>query len=95
MIGSLRTKRWIKIRAPGVSAWPRAKRPTFTSHHPPAPEFLELCDLMGMLVIDGFSNTRTYAKKPNGYARLFTNWSGRDVRAMVRCDRDHPSVILW
>jgi beta-galactosidase len=66
-----------------------------TSHNPPAPEFLELCDRLGFLVMDEFSDTWTIAKKPNGYARFFAEWSMLDVCSMVARDRNHPSVVLW
>ena len=66
-----------------------------TSHNPPAPELLDLCDEMGILVLDEFSDTWTIPKKPTGYATLFDKWSEKDVRAMVRRDRNHPSVIAW
>lgn len=65
------------------------------THNPQAPEFLELCDRMGFLVIAEFSDTWTYAKKPNGYARLFNDWSEADLRSLIRRDRNHPCVILW
>lgn len=65
------------------------------SHNPPAPEFLDLCDRMGLVVIDEFTDTWTQAKKPNGYAKLFKDWSEADLRALIRRDRNHPSVILW
>lgn len=66
-----------------------------TAHNPPAPELLDLCDRMGFLVIDEFTDTWTVPKKPNGYARLFPDWHEADLRAMVRRDRNHPSIILW
>ena len=66
-----------------------------TSHNPPAPALLELCDEMGILVLDEFSDTWTIPKKPTGYATLFDKWAEKDVRAMVRRDRNHPSVIAW
>ncbi|MGN6552565.1 MAG: beta-galactosidase GalB [Verrucomicrobiota bacterium] len=66
-----------------------------TSHNPPAPELLELCDRMGFLVMDEFSDTWTKAKRANGYALLFADWSEKDLRALIRRDRNHPSVILW
>lgn len=66
-----------------------------TSHNPPAPGFLDLCDRMGFLVLDEFSDTWKSAKKPNGYARLFDTWAEKDLRAMLRRDRNHPSVIAW
>ena len=65
------------------------------SHNPPAPELLDLCDRMGFLVMDELTDTWTYAKKPNGYARLFDEWVEKDLVAMIRRDRNHPSVILW
>lgn len=66
-----------------------------TSHNPPAPEFLDLCDRMGFLVIDEFSDTWTRAKKQNGYARLYADWHQIDLRGMIRRDRNHPSVVMW
>ncbi len=65
-----------------------------TSHNPPAPEFLDLCDRLGFLVVDEFADTWTHAKKANGYARLFADWSEIDLRSMVRRDRNHPCVVL-
>jgi beta-galactosidase len=66
-----------------------------TSHNPPAPELLELCDRMGMLVMDEFADCWRQRKKPNGYNRLFDEWSERDLRALIHRDRNHPCVVLW
>ncbi len=66
-----------------------------TSHNPPAPEFLDLCDEMGVLVLDEFSDTWKIPKRANGYALLFDEWAEKDIRAMVRRDRNHPSVFAW
>ena len=66
-----------------------------TSHNPPDPELLDLCDEMGILVLDEFSDTWTIPKKPTGYATLFDKWAEKDIRAMVKRDRNHPSVIAW
>ena len=66
-----------------------------TSHNPPAPELLDLCDEMGILVLDEFSDTWKHAKTANGYARWFDEWAERDLRALVQRDRNHPSVIAW
>ena len=66
-----------------------------TSHNPPAPEFLSLCDSMGFLVMDELTDTWTYPKKPNGYAKLFDEWAERDLVAMIHRDRNHPSVVMW
>ncbi|MBQ5410371.1 MAG: beta-galactosidase, partial [Bacteroidales bacterium] len=66
-----------------------------TSHNPPAPELLELCDRMGFVVLDEFSDTWSIPKRKNGYAVLFENWFEKDMAALVRRDRNHPSVIMW
>jgi beta-galactosidase len=65
------------------------------AHNPPASQLLDLCDRMGILIIDEFVDTWTVAKKPNGYARLFDDWAEADLRAMIRRDRNHPCIILW
>ena len=65
------------------------------SHNPPAPELLDLCDKMGFLVMDELTDTWTWPKKENGYATLFDEWAEKDLVAMIRRDRNHPSVILW
>ena len=66
-----------------------------TSHNPPAPELLDLCDRMGFLVMDEFTDTWTVPKKKHGYAELFDEWAEKDLVAMIHRDRNHPSVILW
>ena len=66
-----------------------------TSHNPPAPEFLDLCDRMGFLVLDEFTDTWTWPKKEHGYAELFDEWAEKDLVAMIHRDRNHPSVIAW
>jgi beta-galactosidase len=54
-----------------------------TSHNPPAPELLDACDRLGMLVID---ETRMMSSDDEGLSQL---------SRMIRRDRNHPSVILW
>jgi len=66
-----------------------------TSHNPPAPELLELCDRMGILVMDEAFDAWRRAKKKNDYHLLFDDWHEKDLRAQVRRDRNHPSIILW
>ena len=66
-----------------------------TSHNPPAPELLDLCDRLGFLVMDELTDTWTVPKKRNGYATLFDEWVEKDLVALIRRDRNHPSVILW
>jgi beta-galactosidase len=66
-----------------------------TAHNPPAPEFLDLCDRMGFLVMDEFFDCWTVGKNPYDYHLYFKNWSKIDAADTVRRDRNHPSVILW
>ena len=66
-----------------------------TSHNPPAPELLDLCDSMGFLVMDELTDTWTVPKKPYGYAKLFDEWAEKDLVDLIHRDRNHPSVILW
>jgi beta-galactosidase len=66
-----------------------------TSHNPPAPELLDLCDKMGFVVMDEAFDAWKAHKKRNDYANIFSDWHEADVRAYVRRDRNHPCVILW
>jgi beta-galactosidase len=66
-----------------------------TSHNPPAPELLDLCDRLGMLVMDESFDCWERGKRPNDYHRLFNDWHEQDWRAELRRDRNHPSIILW
>lgn len=66
-----------------------------TSHNPPAPEVLELCDRMGIVVLDESFDCWRAGKLPNDYHGLFDAWHERDLRALVRRDANHPSVIAW
>ncbi|MGG1554003.1 beta-galactosidase GalB [Paenibacillus ferrarius] len=65
------------------------------THNPPAPELLDLCDRMGLLVIDEAFDEWAEGKVTNGYHRLFKEWAEKDLRAMICRDRNHPSVIMW
>jgi beta-galactosidase len=66
-----------------------------TAHNPPAPEFLDLADRMGFLVMDEMFDCWTVAKNPYDYHLYFREWSLRDSADTVRRDRNHPSIILW
>ena len=66
-----------------------------TAHNPPAPEFLDLTDRMGFLVMDELFDQWTKAKNPFDYHKDFNEWSKIDVRDTVRRDRNHPSVIIY
>ena len=66
-----------------------------TSHNPPAPEFLDLCDRMGFLVMDEFFDCWTVAKTSYDYHLYFRQWAETDTRDGVLRDRNHPSIILY
>ena len=66
-----------------------------TSHNPPAPEMLDLCDRMGFLVMDEAFDEWIRSKTMFGYGRFFDEWSERDLTDMIHRDRNHPSIILW
>ncbi|HEY0954132.1 MAG TPA: beta-galactosidase GalB [Roseateles sp.] len=65
------------------------------SHNPPAREFLELCDRMGVLVVDEIFDSWERKKTPLDFHLIFPDWHEPDLRAMLRRDRNHPSVIMW
>ncbi len=66
-----------------------------TSHNPPAPELVDLCDKMGFLImVEAFDVWKT-PKKSKDYNLLFYPWHDEDLRAMVRRDRNHPSVFMY
>jgi beta-galactosidase len=67
------------------------------SHNPPAPEFLDLCDRMGFLVMDeAFDEWKSRKGQLRGsYATLFNDWWKKDLTAMLLRDRNHPSIVIW
>lgn len=65
------------------------------AHNPPASELLELADRMGFLVIDEIFDSWERKKTPLDFHLVFPDWHEPDLRAMLRRDRNHPSVILW
>lgn len=66
-----------------------------TSHNPPAPELVDLADEMGFLVFDEIFDCWTGSKTTNDFHLIFADWHEADLRAFVRRDRNHPSVIVW
>ncbi len=66
-----------------------------TSHNPPSPELLELCDRMGLVVMDEAFDMWRIPKVKNGLSKFFDEWYERDLRDLIRRDRNHPSVIFW
>ncbi len=81
-------RRLTALRALGVNA-------IRTAHNPPAPEFLDLCDRMGFLVMDEMFDAWTVAKNPYDYHLYFRQWSLIDTAVTVQRDRNHPSIILY
>ena len=67
-----------------------------TSHNMPAPELVELCDEMGlMMMVEPFDDWGFRPKSPNGYGAVFNEWAEKDVTNMVEQYRNHPSVVMW
>jgi beta-galactosidase len=81
-------RRLTLLKAMGVNA-------VRTSHNPPAPEFLDLCDRLGLLVMNEAFDEWTMGKVPEGYHKYFAEWFERDVTDFVHRDRNHPSIVLW
>ncbi|HEY4302248.1 MAG TPA: glycoside hydrolase family 2 TIM barrel-domain containing protein [Candidatus Didemnitutus sp.] len=83
-------RRLTRLREVGVNA-------IRTAHNPPAPDFLDLCDRMGFLVMDEFFDAWTVGKPSaeKGINEFFTEWGWRDERDTIRRDRNHPGIILW
>ncbi|HEU5125861.1 MAG TPA: glycoside hydrolase family 2 TIM barrel-domain containing protein [Verrucomicrobiae bacterium] len=66
-----------------------------TAHNPVAPEFLDLCDRMGLLVMDEFFDCWTVGKNRYDYHLYFDDWSKIDERDTILRDRNHPSIVLY
>jgi beta-galactosidase len=67
------------------------------SHNPEAPEFYDLCDRLGLLVMDEAFDEWTI-RKPQlsfGYSDQFGDWYERDLVDFIHRDRNHPCVVLW
>ena len=65
------------------------------AHNPPAPAFLDACDRHGLLVMDEIFDCWQEGKNPYDYHLVFDRDWEKDLAAMVRRDRNHPSVIIW
>lgn len=66
-----------------------------TSHNPPAPEFLDLCDKMGFLVMDEAFDMWAKKKTKHDYHENWAQWHKQDLEDQILCDRNHPSVFIW
>ncbi len=90
-------RRLEKLRAMGVNA-------VRMSHNPPDPALLDLCDRMGLMVMDeAFDEWRIMKGKElgsnthesRGYSEWFDSCHEEDMRLMLLRDRNHPSIIIW
>ena len=66
-----------------------------TAHNPMAPEFMDLTDRMGFIVMDELFDQWTLPKNKYDYHKDFNEWSKIDIRDTVRRDRNHPSVVIY
>lgn len=66
-----------------------------TAHNMPAPWQMDLCDSLGMMVMAESFDMWIYPKCKNGYARFFYDWWERDITNLIRCHRNHPSIVMW
>ena len=66
-----------------------------TSHNPPTPELLDICDKLGLVIMDEAFDCWEMGKNSNDYHLYFDAWAQQDVQDWIRRDRNHPSVIMW
>jgi beta-galactosidase len=66
-----------------------------TSHNPPAPELLDLCDRMGFLVMDEAFDMWKKKKSKQDYSKDWDKWHVQDLQDQILRDRNHPSVFVW
>ena len=66
-----------------------------TSHNMPAPELVELCDEMGMMMMIEPFDVWNWGKTENDYSVEFANWWMHDISNMVKHYRSNASVMLW
>lgn len=59
-------------------------------HYPQDPSVLEACDELGLLVIEPIPGWQFFNK-----AQGFVDHTYKDIRDLIRRDRNHPSVIMW
>ena len=81
-------RKLVKLKAMGVNA-------IRSSHNPPAPELLNMCDTMGLIVMDESFDMWRRRKTQNDYARFFDEWHERDLADLILRDRNHPSILMW
>ena len=65
------------------------------SHNPRSPYMLDVCDRLGILVWDEFTDMWDIGKLANDYHLYFPQWWQSDLTSMILRDRNHPSVFIW
>ena len=81
-------RKLVRLKEMGVNA-------IRSSHNPPAPELLNMCDTMGLIVMDESFDMWHRRKTQNDYARFFDEWHERDLSDLILRDRNHPSILMW
>ena len=68
-----------------------------TSHNPMAPEFYDLCDELGLLVMAEIFDEWTIRKwsLAGGYSAYYKDWHERDLTDYIRQNRNHPAIVIW
>ncbi|MBQ8969516.1 MAG: DUF4982 domain-containing protein [Bacteroidaceae bacterium] len=66
-----------------------------TSHGLPSEHFLDVCDSLGLMVVDETFDQWLLKKNDEDYHRYFPQHSTQDLQTMVRRDRNHPSIVMW
>lgn len=66
-----------------------------TAHNPQSPEFYDVCDELGMMVMDELFDGWETAKGANDYGLFFKEWHEKDATDFINRDRNHPSIVLW
>lgn len=66
-----------------------------TSHNPASKALLDVCDRLGMLVIDEAFDTWLRPKNKDDYNLYFNEWWQKDLEAMILGAQNHPSIIMW
>ena len=66
-----------------------------TSHNMPAPELVQACDEMGMMLMGESFDEWITPKVQNGYHQFFNEWAERDIDHLVRHYRNNPSIVMW
>ena len=66
-----------------------------TSHNPPAPELLDLCDKMGFIVMDEAFDMWKQNKRKYDYGNDWDKWHKKDLIDQLLRDRNHPSIFMW